>query len=156
MSAIDQINTYNTQLTKEQLQTAFSRALNDYTDTEIDQMLDAKVDAEEGMGLSQNSYTNGEKETLSNLNNDIYDSGERIEAMDDLNDYQTAGSFCAYSSLTLINSPTVSPFRMEIVKVVGGLYQKIFPLPFAGTIYIRSFDGTNWGSWYELTGVIAV
>lgn len=183
MSVIDQIQVYNTQLTKEQISLAFSKSLEDYTKAEIDSMmelkanetavddieaaletavnnietaLDSKVDKITGKGLSANDYTDTDKTIVEGL----YGHGIDLESGDDLNDITDAGTY--YANLTaavqISNTPvSSSEFRLEVSTVTRlKVLQKILPLPFTGNIYYRSYDGSVWSSWYVFTGTAVV
>ena len=176
MSVIDQIQVYNTQLTKEQISLAFSKSLEDYTKAEIDSMmelkanetalesavddietaLDSKVDKVTGKGLSANDYTDTDKTIVEGL----YGHGIDLESGDDLNDITDAGTY--YANLTaavqISNTPvSSSEFRLEVATVTRlKVLQKILPLPFTGNIYYRSYDGSVWSSWYVFTGTAVV
>lgn len=68
MAILDQIKPYDTQLTAEEISEAFHNAI------EMPEKLAEKVDKVEGMGLSENSFTDAEKQKLSELEN--YDDSE--------------------------------------------------------------------------------
>lgn len=156
MSAIDQIQVYNTGLTKEQISEAFTKALADYTKTEIDGLLGAKVDKITGKELSSNDYTDGDKEIVEGL----YGHGIDLEDGEDLDDITDAGTYYASLSVAaqLDNTPvTSSDFRLEVSAVTRlKVLQRILPLPVTGNIYYRSYDGSVWSSWYVFTGTAVV
>ena len=114
MSAIDQIQVYNTNLTKEQVSEAFSRALNDYADTDIDSMLAEKVDKVTGKGLSSNDYTAADLTTVEKVRTDIFGQGTELEDGDDLNDIKDAGSCYAVVSTApnIHNLPLTGAIRL--------------------------------------------
>lgn len=76
MAILDQIKTYDTQLTAEEISEAFYNAL------EMPEKLAEKVDNVEGMGLSANSFTNAEKQKLSELEN--YDDSDLLATIANL------------------------------------------------------------------------
>ena len=155
MSAIDQIQVYNTNLTKEQVSEAFSRALNDYADTDIDSMLAEKVDKVTGKGLSSNDYTAADLTTVERVRTDIFGQGTELEDGDDLNDIKDAGSCYAVVSTApnIQNSPVTGAFRLETVALTSrSVLQKLYPADFSGTFYMRSYNVSVWGDWYAFTG----
>lgn len=155
MSAIDQIQVYNTNLTKEQVSEAFSRALNDYADTDIDSMLAEKVDKVAGKGLSSNDYTAADLATVEKVRTDIFGQGTELEDGDDLNDIKDAGSYYAVVSTApnIHNSPVTGAFRLEAVALTSrSVLQKLYPVDFSGTVYTRSYNVSVWGDWYAFTG----
>ena len=176
MSVIDNIQVFNTGLTKEQIAEAFSKSLADYTKAEIDSMMEqkaneaaveaaldeidtalgSKVDKVTGKGLSTNDYTDTDKNFLTGL----YDQGDLLQNGDDLDDITDIGAY--YASLgtaaTITHSPvTSSAFRLEVTSPARmDIVQKILSLPVNGKIYYRSFDGSVWSSWFEFTGTAVV
>ena len=160
MGAIDQIEVYNTGLTKEQVGTAFSNALNlydnVYTKTQADVFLAAKVNKETGKDLSSNDYTDDEKAIVEG----VFGHGSDLESGDDLDDITDPGAFYAglSAAANIDNMPDVlTEFRLEVIKVSRLIIvTKIIPLPVTGNIYYRSYDGTNWSSWFVFTGTAVV
>ncbi|MBP5378642.1 MAG: hypothetical protein J6Y64_03785 [Ruminococcus sp.] len=155
MSAIDQIQVFNTGLSKEQISTAFSNALNMYdyvyNKTETDGFLALKVNKETGKGLSSNDYSDDDKALVEGA----FGHGTDLENGEDLDDISDPGAY--YASLTtaaqISNAPVATAFRLEVIRVSRLLtIQKVFPLPFTGSFFIRSCDSPNWSSWFEFTG----
>lgn len=159
MSVIDQIQVYNTQLTKEQVGEAFSRALNDYTNTDIDNMIAdisaQKVDKVEDKGLSENDYTDADLKIVEKVRTDLLGNGSEIEDGEDLNDIRNTGSYYSVVSTasTLHNSPIAGAFRLEVIMLTTrSVMQKLYPADFSGTVYMRSYNVSVWGDWYEFAG----
>ena len=156
MSAIDQIQVFNTGLTKEQIAEAFANALAMYdyvyTKTETDGFLALKVSKETGKGLSANDYTNADKAIVDGA----FGHGTDLESGEDLNDITGAGAYYASLSVAaqLDNTPvSSSDFRLEVIAVTQHKFlQKVIPVPFTGCFYSRSYDSATWSSWYEFTG----
>lgn len=155
MSAIDQIQIFNTGLTKEQIGTAFANALAMYdyvyTKTETDGFLSLKVNKETGKELSSNDYSDDDKALVEGA----FGHGHDLEGTDDLDEITDAGAY--YADLTagaqISNAPVSTAFRLEVIRVSRLLtIQKVFPLPFSGSFFIRSCDSPNWSSWFEFTG----
>lgn len=76
---------FNTGLSEQQLSNAFYRALNDYTDAQIDSLLSGKVNKETGKGLSTNDFTDAEKTKLSNLSVLVAGSGVSFGSNGEIN-----------------------------------------------------------------------
>ena len=149
MAIIDNIQVYNTGLTKEQVGEALSKSLEDYTKEEIDADFVKKIS---GTGLSTNDYTDADKTIVST----VFGKGAELEEGDDLDDITDNGAYYATVStaITLDNTPvTNSAFRLEVTAVsTSHFIQKLFPAPMAGDIYIRSCDSSVWSSWYVFSG----
>lgn|GEM_PF-5446844 len=134
-----------------------------YSKEELDELIAAKVDKAEGMGLSQESFTTAEKEKLATLK-DYYtrDPSATITSNSDLNNYKTPGRFgCNTGSVaaTILNAPySTSGYRLEVVETTGNnLLQKLYPNNLglaSGAYYMRTYAASNetWTSWYKYQG----
>ncbi len=156
------VEAFNTDLTEEQLNQAFSRALGDYTDEQIDSMIAQKqdvltIDSEPTSG-SDNPVRSG------GVVNFTYGAASvTIPSGANLNAYTTPGSYrCETNAIaaSLLNCPVVNGFRMEVVSTIasestGYQRQHIFPNNNDGTFYMRrrgSKSSGAWGDWYVFQG----
>jgi hypothetical protein len=167
------VEAFNTDLTEEQLNQAFSRALGDYTDEQIDSMIAQKqdtltIDSEPTSG-SDNPVTSGGVYTAIDGKigfREIYGQGTAIPENADLNDYGTTdnlpvGQYYSENSArtaTLHHRPfSGSGFRMMVTSLSGTNKQQwVYPVSSgtaASCVYIRSRTTSGWASWYKLEGV---
>lgn len=129
MAIIDEIKKFDTGLTKEELALAFRRALTDYTDEDIDNLINP-------------------------LKKVIFEHGTRIPTSSDLNDLTETGAyFATYSDISsLTHCPAIGGFRLDVIDCGNeNLTQKIIETT-TPVVYIRNSDGENWTSWYKFEG----
>lgn len=88
-----------------------------------------------------------------------------ISSNDDLNDYHTPGTYRASTAAiagTLLNCPTSSGFRLEVVSTIsaassGYQIQRLYPNNSEGEFFMRRRLGAssgNWGDWYRFAGTV--
>lgn len=129
MAIIDEIKKYDTGLTKEQIAEAFLRALNDYSDDDIDLM-------------------------LRRFEKVIFEHGERIETGTDLNELTETGAYFApYADvITYANCPTTSAFRLDMIQTGQSTFlQKIIEADHP-IFYARSYISGTFTAWKKFEG----
>lgn len=88
-----------------------------------------------------------------------------IASGDDLNDYYTPGTYRAATAAiagSLLNCPTSSGFRLEVVSTIaaaasGYQIQRLYPNNSDGEFFMRRRLGAasgNWGDWYRFAGTV--
>lgn len=138
---------YNTNLTEEQLETAFDNALN-----AVPQLSD---DLTAEIARAQRA------EEL--LQKDTFGAPEgRVTSGSNMDDYTTNGAFLCLSSAvakTLVNCPVEVGFRIEVKALAAGAERYIHVLyPNVDSnvaFYFRRLVSTGWTDWYAVTGVVA-
>ena len=156
------VEAFNTDLTEEQLNQAFSRALGDYTDEQIDSMIAAKQDI---LTIDPIPTSGSDNPVRSGgVVNWVYGTTPNtISSGDDLNNYYTPGTYRAATgsiAASLFNCPTVSGFRLEVVSTIsaassGYQIQRLYPNNSDGEFFMRrrlSASSGDWGSWYRFAG----
>ncbi len=148
-----------------------------YTKSQTDDLISEKVDKADGMGLSQNSFTNAEKSKLSGLENyddteikeqidaitdQIFGRGINISANSDLNNYTNTGIYYSTGSsvsATLANTPyKTGEFKLEVCNISSKLNvtQKLYPNSSAlGCFFMRALPGgsdNSFGPWFKYQG----
>ena len=150
----------NTGLSAQQVLTAFSRALNDYTDAEVDALLSANQDVltfdDAPTEDSTNPVTSGGLFTQFGRYV-VYGSGTQIEQDADLDDYTTRGTYYCNSAdvATVSNIPNglTNAFRLDVwVLPASRRQQRLFPVGSVATYYILNSLSSGWGSWYKFDG----
>lgn len=166
------VEPFNTGLTEAQLTTAFQRALNDYTNAQIDAAIASAVAGK------QNTLTFDTTPTASSTNpvtsGGVYDAlalkadanAVTIPSGADMDTYTAAGSYISTSSTTtgtLLHIPqgvAGKGFALDIIQTAANaIVQRIVCMQVSASqprVFYRggrNADGWTFGAWYEVTMV---
>ena len=166
------VDAYNTGLTETQISDAFARALNDYTDAQVDAAIASAVAGK------QNTLTFDAAPTASSTNpvtsGGVYDAlALKVDATPvtipsgaDMDTYTTAGSYISTSSATtgtLTNVPqgvAGKGFALDVQQTAANAIVQRIACMQVSTSQPRVFyrggrnaDGWAFGVWYEVTMV---
>lgn len=166
------VEPFNTGLTEAQLTTAFQRALNDYTNAQIDAAIASAVAGK------QNTLTFDTTPTASSTNpvtsGGVYDAlalkadanAVTIPSGADMDTYTAAGSYISTSSTTtgtLLHIPqgvAGKGFALDIIQTAANaIVQRIVCMQVSASqprVFYRggrNSEGWTFGAWYEVTMV---
>lgn len=163
------VEAFNTDMTEEQLNQAFSRALGDYTDAQIDAKINEEKTTREGaIAAETTARKNADAELQTAIDGkastaDVYGVGTVIAGDADLDDVRAPGRYY-YGSLaaqTIAHVPRTDcggELTVENIQNANRVRQTFVPnnaTADAALFYVRMFTssyGGAWTPWYKFTG----
>lgn len=164
------VEPFNTGLTEAQLTTAFQRALNDYTNAQIDAAIASAVEGKQNTLIFDTSPTDESENPVTS--GGVYDAlslkadaaAVTIPSGADMDTYTAAGSYISTSSTTtgtLLHIPqgvAGKGFALDIIQTAANaIVQRIVCMQVSASqprVFYRggrNADGWTFGAWYEVT-----